>query len=130
MLAFSSAPLSMLGARVLLGNAEVDNDVEAEVEVDRLLVVLKWDPAEATEPCDDAVLSRTTRLRTGLASLLVWLRAGEDCRVDGCALVARVRRLSSPMEATEALRMLLRLTGFCCSGCSGCSGCRGGYEGR
>lgn len=116
-LAFSSTLPSTLGARTLLCDA--DNDVE----VDLLLVGLNCEAAETADPCD-VVLNRTTRFRTGLASLLAWLGAGDVCLVGSCALLARVCRFSSPFELTEVLKTLRRFVGFCCSAGTG------GDEGR
>lgn len=115
MFPFSPTLPSILGGRALVCDDDNDVDVDIDVETDLLFVGWNCEAAETAEPCD-AVLNRTTRFLTGLASLLAWLCAGEGCRAGGCALLARVCRFSSPIEAAAAPRTLRRLTGFCSSG--------------
>ena len=138
-LARSSAAADMAPSRLggRLPRCEADSD-DVDLRFAGLLL-LYWE-AEADDENDaDAVpaaapedaLSRTTRFRTGLLSLLAWLLTGDAALEDTWALLARVCRLSSPIEAIDVLRALRLFAGFgctCTGACCCCSCCWAGDD--
>ena len=125
--AAETAP-SRLGGR--LPRCDADSD---DVDLRLAGLLLYWEAEADDENDDDAApaaapedaLSRTTRFRTGLLSLLGWLLTGDAALEDTCALLARVCRLSSPIEATDVLRALRLLAGFSCTCAGACWSCVG-----